>query len=93
MQRNVEKIKKKYENDIKKCPSNRPIRDCEIKYVKACEDFKFAEFKAKQINEEIEGTKSILFKAEFKRMNEIFMRQNEAEKVLLNATAVSIKYF
>lgn len=93
LQRNVEKVKKKCENDIKKCPSNRSIRDCEIKYEKACEDFKFAEFKAKQINEEIEGTKSILFKAELKRMNEIFIRQNEAEKVLLNAMAVSFENF
>ena len=85
-------MKKKCDNDIKKCPSNKSIRDCEVKYEKACGDLRFAEFKLKQTNEEIEGTKSILFKAEFMKMNEIFVRQNEAEKVLLNAMAVSFVF-
>lgn len=48
---------------------------------------------AKRLNEEIDATKSILFKTEFKRMNECFIRQNEAERVLLIAMSVSGNHF
>lgn len=83
--KNSEKLVTKCNNDIKKCPASKSIRDCEIKFEAAKEDLKYIEFKARQVNEEIDATKSIRFKTEFKRVSECFTRQNEAERVLLNA--------
>jgi len=79
------KSKKKRIHQIKKCPANKSIRDYEIKHQKAKEHLEFTEFKLNQVTEEIDATKSILFKTQFKRMNETLIRQNEAEKVLLYA--------
>lgn len=43
-----------------------------------------------EFSKEIAATKSILFKTNFKRLNETFLRENEAERVLLNAMNVKI---
>ena len=42
-------------------------------------------------SQEIDATKSILFKTEMKRLNETLLRQNEAEQVLL--TAMNVSFF
>lgn len=83
--KNADKLEKKSQIDIQKCPASKSIRDYEVKHEKAKDELKFAEFKSKRVKEEIDATKSILFKTEFKRMNECFIRQNEAERVLLTA--------
>lgn len=83
--KNADKLEKKCKIDIQKCPASKSIRDYEVRHEKAKDDLKFAEFKSKRVKEEIDATKSILFKTEFKRMNECFIRQNEAERVLLTA--------
>jgi hypothetical protein len=41
-----------------------------------------------EFTKEIDATKSILFKTHFKRLNEIFVRENEADRVLLSAMKV-----
>ena len=44
-----------------------------------------------EFSKEIDATKSILFKTHFKRLNEIFVRENEADRVLFSAMKVNNK--
>jgi len=83
--KNAQKFEKKCFNEIKKCPATKSIRDYEVKHHKSQQDSKYAQFKHQEFSKEIDATKSILFKTHFKRLNEICVRENEADKVLLTA--------
>ncbi|RNA18068.1 Zinc-binding alcohol dehydrogenase domain-containing 2 [Brachionus plicatilis] len=88
LQKNNQSLLKKEKQclkDLQKCPSSKNIRDLEVKYQRTKLDREKSEIKIYELNQEIETTKSILFKKNLKTFTDALMRQNEAEKVLIEA--------
>lgn len=80
------KKEKKYYKDIQKCPTWRNIRDLEVnKYQRTKSEREKSDIKMYELNQEIETTKSILFKKKFKIFTETLKKQNKAERVLIEA--------
>ncbi len=78
---------------IQKCPSNKNIRDLEIKYETVKSEKAKQEMKIFELIRDFDVARSILFKENFKSYIESMQEQNEAEKVLLEAMKVGQKFY
>jgi hypothetical protein len=83
--KNSEKHERKCLNDIRKCPASKSIRDAETRFAQAKQQKECAELAAYNYSQEIDATKTILFKTNMERLNAALCVHNEAERVLLHA--------
>ncbi|CAF0729709.1 unnamed protein product [Brachionus calyciflorus] len=81
----LKKKEQQFFKEIQKCPSSKNIRDLDIKYQRTKTEREKSDIKLYEFGHEIETSKSILFKRNMKLLAEALKRQNEAERVLLEA--------